>query len=440
MALSADLDPARAGAALGAFIRERAAAGREPLRFAVVHPHSGHNYELRYWLAACGIDPSATIEIVIVPPPFMADALAAGRIDGYCVGEPWNSAAVAAGTGHIVTVKALMWQNSPEKVIGVRKAWADENPEALAALLRALHHSARWCQDPANHAELAAVMAQPGFLGLPPAVQMPILTGHLQLGGGAERISTTSSCPSTRRRTFRGRAMRCGSTRRWCAGGMSRTRRTISPLRAMLPARPLPLGAEAAWRRTSRRQCEGRGRAEGRDRGRRDRGRPGARSRRFLRWPDLRSRRDRRLHCRARNRPARKPDHFRAILVHCTKIVRAFALMNNLWLARPARSVRRQLYHAVDFIDFHHSSANWHGSCFEIIRPFAGHGTGVQWRAPQAKLPLRSTRDPGWTDARGLAGGFFVLAETNRRADPEQRPTGDDDEETDRDWNIALRT
>ncbi|RUY33288.1 nitrate transporter, partial [Mesorhizobium sp. M7A.F.Ca.CA.001.13.2.1] len=182
-----DLDPARAGAALGALIRERAAAGGDPLRFAVVHPHSGHNYELRYWLAACGIDPSQEIEIVIVPPPFMADALAAGRIDGYCVGEPWNSAAVAAGTGHIVTVKARIWRNSPEKVIGVRKAWADENPEALAALLRALHRSARWCQDPANHGELAGVMAQAGFLGLPPTVQMPILTGHLQLGGGAER-------------------------------------------------------------------------------------------------------------------------------------------------------------------------------------------------------------------------------------------------------------
>ncbi|WP_189521834.1 MULTISPECIES: CmpA/NrtA family ABC transporter substrate-binding protein [unclassified Mesorhizobium] len=182
-----DLDPARAGAALGAFIRERAAAGREALRFAVVHPHSGHNYELRYWLAACGIDPERQIEIVIVPPPFMADALATGRIDGYCVGEPWNSAAVAAGTGHIVTVKALLWRNSPEKVIGARKAWAEQNPEALAALLRALHHSARWCQDPANRGELAALMAQPGFLGQEAAVQMPILTGHLRLGGGAQR-------------------------------------------------------------------------------------------------------------------------------------------------------------------------------------------------------------------------------------------------------------
>lgn len=182
-----DLDPGRAGAALGALIRERAGAGREPLRFAVVHPHSGHNYELRYWLAACGIDPDRNIEIVIVPPPFMADALAAGRIDGYCVGEPWNSAAVAAGTGRIVTVKALLWRNSPEKVIGARKTWAEENPEALAALLRALHHAARWCQEPANRGELAALMAKPAFLGQPEAIQMPALTGRLQLGGGVER-------------------------------------------------------------------------------------------------------------------------------------------------------------------------------------------------------------------------------------------------------------
>ncbi|WP_430691491.1 CmpA/NrtA family ABC transporter substrate-binding protein [Mesorhizobium vachelliae] len=182
-----DLDPARAGAALGALIRERAAAGREPMRFAVVHPHSGHNYELRYWLAACGIDPDRDVEIVIVPPPFMTDALAAGRIDGYCVGEPWNSAAVAVGTGHIVAVKALLWRNSPEKVIGARRAWAEENPEALAALLRALHHSARWCQDPANRGELAALMARPAFLGQPEAIQMPALTGRVQLGGGVER-------------------------------------------------------------------------------------------------------------------------------------------------------------------------------------------------------------------------------------------------------------
>ena len=183
----ADLDPMRNGVALGRLIRLRAASGGSPLRFAVTHPHSGHNYELRYWLAGCGVDPSSDIEIVIVPPPFMADALAAGRIDGYCVGEPWNSVSVVAGRGHIATVKAAIWRNSPEKVLGVRQAWANEQPEALSALLRALHRAARWCQDPANHGELTAMMAQPAFLGQSAEIQMRALTGTLDVGAGVRR-------------------------------------------------------------------------------------------------------------------------------------------------------------------------------------------------------------------------------------------------------------
>lgn len=182
-----DLDPVRNGAALRDAIHARAAGGAAPLRFAVTHPHSGHNYELRYWLAGCGIDPSREIEIVIVPPPFMADAMAAGRIDGYCAGEPWNSVAVDAGTGRIATVKAAIWRNSPEKVLGVRKAWTDAQPDALAALLRALHHAARWCQDADNHAELTALMAQPAFLGQNAEIQMRALTGMLDVGGGTLR-------------------------------------------------------------------------------------------------------------------------------------------------------------------------------------------------------------------------------------------------------------
>jgi NitT/TauT family transport system ATP-binding protein len=182
-----DLDPTGAGAALRRFIGERARAGRDTLRFGVTHPHSGHKYELSYWLAACGIDPLADVDIVIVPPPFMADALAAGRIDGYCVGEPWSSVAAARGTGHIATVKAAIWKNSPEKVLGVRKAWAEQNADALSALLRAMHLSARWCQDPRNRTELAMLMAGPAFLGLPPELQMPILSGQLNVGDGVMR-------------------------------------------------------------------------------------------------------------------------------------------------------------------------------------------------------------------------------------------------------------
>ena len=129
---TADLDATTNGAALAAVIKSWPGEARP--RFAVVHPYSGHNYELRYWLAACGVDPELDIEIVILPPPFMPEALASGALDGYCVGAPWNAAAVALGVGHIATAKAPIWQSSPEKVLGAQEQWAEGNPDALAAL------------------------------------------------------------------------------------------------------------------------------------------------------------------------------------------------------------------------------------------------------------------------------------------------------------------
>lgn len=179
-----DLDPAIAGRALRGVITERDGAREAALRFAVVHPFSGHNYELRYWLAACGIDPERDVEIVFVPPPLMADALASGTIDGYCVGEPWNTAAAKAARGHIVTVKAALWRSSPEKVLGVAANWAEREPEALAALLRAMCRSAQWCASPHNHRELAEILAARSVIDRPAEWMLHGLSGSLDIGGG----------------------------------------------------------------------------------------------------------------------------------------------------------------------------------------------------------------------------------------------------------------
>ena len=172
-----DLSAGPVGKALAEVVR----GAERKLRFAVVHAFSGHNYELRYWLAASGIDPDRQIEIVVLPPPLMADALGAGRIDGYCVGEPWNSVAVVGGVGRIATAKAAIWPLSPEKVLGVTESWAVYNPEALAALLRALYRAAQWCGQPENHAEAAQILAGPAYLGLPAEIIARALSGHLQL-------------------------------------------------------------------------------------------------------------------------------------------------------------------------------------------------------------------------------------------------------------------
>ena len=175
-------EPMATGQALCRVIAERQQAGLKPLQFGVVHQHSGHNFELRYWLAACGIDPDRDVEIVIVPPPLMADALSSQRIDGFCVGEPWNSVAVAAGDGRIATVKAAIWKNSPEKVLGVRADWADANPGSLSRLVRALYRAAQWCGMPGNERDLAGLLARPEYLGQRKFLIAKALEGAVDVG------------------------------------------------------------------------------------------------------------------------------------------------------------------------------------------------------------------------------------------------------------------
>lgn len=179
-------DPAVNGPALARVVAARRQAGRDPLTFGMVFPFSCHNYELRYWLAACGIHPDRDVRLVVIPPPFMVDALAAGQIDGFCVGDPWNSLAVEAGVGAIATTKAALWHNSPEKVLGMRADWAERHPERVNALLRALHRASLWCDNPANHGDLAAMLAGPRYLDRPREVLLRGLTGHLAMMQGLE--------------------------------------------------------------------------------------------------------------------------------------------------------------------------------------------------------------------------------------------------------------
>lgn len=192
------LDARPVGLALAAIVK----SGGPRLRFGVVHPHSGHNYELRYWLSASGIDPERDVEIVILPPPLMPDALANGAIDGYCVGEPWNSVGVDAGAGRIATVKAAIWRSSPEKVLGATEKWAAHNPQALAALLRALYRASEWCGNKANNEEAADILSRPHYLNLPAGTIGRGLSGSLQVADGDVRNVGDFFIPHGRAATF----------------------------------------------------------------------------------------------------------------------------------------------------------------------------------------------------------------------------------------------
>ncbi len=179
--------PETVGRALAAAVRRRREAGSAKPVLAIVYPFSSHNYELRYWLAASGIDPDRDVELIVLPPPLMGDALASGRVDGFCAGEPWNTLAVSAGTGQIVAATAQIWRGSPDKALGMRKDWADANPRTLAALVRACQRAAIWADNPANRRTLAELLARESLVGVPADIIADVLEGRVRTAGAEPR-------------------------------------------------------------------------------------------------------------------------------------------------------------------------------------------------------------------------------------------------------------
>lgn len=175
-------DPFAVGAALRAVLQTRR------LRFGVVHRHSSHNYMLRYWLAGVGIRPDVDIEIVVTSPPFAADALASGEVDGICVGEPWNSIAVDRGVGRIALATAQIWRRGVEKVLAMRADVADERREVTQQLIRALHAAAAHFVQPETAEASAAILARPTYLDAPADAILRAITDRIRLVQGGEPV------------------------------------------------------------------------------------------------------------------------------------------------------------------------------------------------------------------------------------------------------------
>ena len=165
------------GEAVRALHRRRAA----PLTFGVPFPFSCHAYELRHCLAHAGLRTGQEVEIIVVPPPLMVDALRAGKLDGFCVGEPWNSVAVDAELAEIVLPGSRVWQFAPEKVLGLRQEWTEANRDTLFALLRALHRASAWADRAENHVTLSEILAREAYLDLPAEIIERALNGRLTL-------------------------------------------------------------------------------------------------------------------------------------------------------------------------------------------------------------------------------------------------------------------
>jgi NitT/TauT family transport system ATP-binding protein len=175
------VNPLVTGKALARVVDARRKAGAEPLTFGMTFPYSTHNYQLRFWLAAGGIDPDEDVRLVVLPPPYMVDSLANGHVDAFCVGAPWNSIAVDFGVGHILHFVSDILARAAEKVLAVRERWAQENPLVLAKLTRAHGRAADFIERPENRGEVARILAKPDRIGVDAEVIQRTLDGRLKV-------------------------------------------------------------------------------------------------------------------------------------------------------------------------------------------------------------------------------------------------------------------
>ncbi len=162
--------------------------GERRVTFGVVSLFSSHHLLLRNWLRTAGINPDRHVRIVVVPPAQMFRNLAAGTIDGYCAGEPWNSLAVREGAGWCPAWSAALAPGHVEKVLMVTQRFADRFPAEHAALVAALTAACAWCDEPQNRKPLAGLLAGARYLNLPVRVIAPALLGRFDCGHG--RVET----------------------------------------------------------------------------------------------------------------------------------------------------------------------------------------------------------------------------------------------------------
>jgi two-component system, oxyanion-binding sensor len=178
-------DPKVSARALAAVVRRRRERGGPPLVFGMTFPFSTHNYLLRFWMAAGGVDPDEDIQLVVLPPPYMVDSLSSRQVDGFCVGAPWNSVAVELGVGTILHFGCDIVGRAPEKVLAVRAAWAANRADTLARLVRAVDCAVTFLNDPRHLDDVAALLAPPRYLDVSPDLIRAALAGRLRtkLGG-----------------------------------------------------------------------------------------------------------------------------------------------------------------------------------------------------------------------------------------------------------------
>jgi nitrate/nitrite transport system substrate-binding protein len=165
-------------------LADAAKAEGSPMSFAMTFPPGTHAMWVRYWLAAGGINPDKDISLITVPPAQMVANMKVGKMDGYCVGEPWNARAVDQGIGFTAINTQDIWKNHPEKVCAFTAEFAAKNPKTVKAVLKALHEASVWLDNLENRPEQAALVSKATYINCPKELILPRMLGDYDFGDG----------------------------------------------------------------------------------------------------------------------------------------------------------------------------------------------------------------------------------------------------------------
>ncbi len=163
---------------------DAAKAAGQPMTFAMTFPPGTHAMWTRYWLGAGGINPDKDVTLITIPPPQMVTNMKVGKMDGFCVGEPWNARAVADGIGYTVTTTQQIWPDHPEKVLAFTAEFAEENPRTVQAVMRAVVEASQYIDDLDHRPHVAEVVSRPQYINTDKDAILGRLLGKYDYGDG----------------------------------------------------------------------------------------------------------------------------------------------------------------------------------------------------------------------------------------------------------------
>ncbi|HVZ24112.1 MAG TPA: CmpA/NrtA family ABC transporter substrate-binding protein [Vicinamibacterales bacterium] len=163
---------------------DKARAAGSPMTFAMTFPPGTHAMWLRYWLASGGIHPDKDVSLITIPPPQMIANMKVGKMDGFCVGEPWNNRAIVDGIGYTAVTSQQIWKDHPEKVCAFTEDFATKNPKTVKAVLKALHLASVDLDKLENRPKFAEIIARPTYINCPTAIILERLQGKYVYGDG----------------------------------------------------------------------------------------------------------------------------------------------------------------------------------------------------------------------------------------------------------------